>query len=65
MRWKKIGDTFYGYGHGLKITLYEVQDGVCILRVYTEPGGKLILDQTHANMAAAKRWAATYMKGTK
>lgn len=68
MRWKKIGDTFYAYGNGLKITVYPIAPTTTQVhvRVYTEPGGVLISDTIRDDITTGKRWAShTYLKGMK
>lgn len=61
--WKRIGDTYYGYGHGFKAVIYEYSRGV-LVTVYQ--GETTVKAATMPDVKAAKRWAEKYyLKGPK
>lgn len=71
MRWKRIdegrlGCKYYATGHGFRAVIYTYHDNeLAVTNVYQEVGGNNIASQVHPTLTAAKRWANTFLKGTK
>lgn len=65
MKWKHMGEAWYGYGNGYKVVVYEFPftDSV---QIHVHKGSDYVEEHISTNLQAAKRWAErVYLRGKK